>query len=668
MNPPRAAAVLTARWKRVVAPSAIGALAVLAVSATLPPRYTALAQVLLVEPGGPGGPAGRAGEGGAREEAARRLATQVDILTSQRVGLGAVERLSPPADAAGRDPGSGDSRALLRHRQSDRLLAALDVRVDPQSNVIGIAVTDGDPAYAARAANALARSYVDLVATLGTGGGTGGTGATAGGVGTQPGALLLDAATEPRRPAWPRPARDAGLAALAGLLLGLAAALLAEARDRRIRSAADLGRAGGVAPFVTLRRADPSAGGAPEPASSAHGEPTRPMDTVASRLPARVGLPPDVGEGGTEADPPTRPLVPGQPARRSAPDVSVGAFGPGPVSPPRAGSPGAPDGRTGPAGGAARDATARDAVHRDAVHRDATVTLERPRGPADGVDAAVRQPIGQILVQSGLIHPPEVERILAWARQEGVRFGEAAVATRRVTPAQLERALARQFDYPLLLRGTTGVADEVVAAFDASLAVAADLRRLRACVRTAQQALPAGRTAARAFAVVSADRGDGRSFVAANLAVGFAQAGLRTLLVDADLRTGRLHRLFGVANGAGLTTMLSHRIGPGALQRVPGLRDLTVLPRGPEAPNPSELLSRDALGLLLDAFVRSFDAVILDTSAAGDEPDAMLVAQRAGAALLLARRHRSGEAAVASLARNGLAPGTVLLGSVLNAA
>ncbi len=284
------------------------------------------------------------------------------------------------------------------------------------------------------------------------------------------------------------------------------------------------------------------------------------------------------------------------------------------------------------------------------------VASERGRAPL---------PIGQIMVSAGLINPPEVERILAWARADGVRFGEAAVAHRIVTEAQLERALAYQFDYPVLEPGASRVSSEVVAAFDARNPLVADLRRLRARIRGAQLAAPPD-APLRSFAVISSGPGDGKTFVAANLSVTFAQMGQRTLLIDADLRHGRLHRMFGLDDRTGLSTMLNRRIEPGSLQRVPGLPNLTVVTCGPPAPNPSELLSREVFAHLLASFARAYDVIVLDTPGVAEEPDATLIAQRAGAALVLARKDRSAFDAVVELVRSGATPHVPVLGSVLN--
>lgn len=267
-----------------------------------------------------------------------------------------------------------------------------------------------------------------------------------------------------------------------------------------------------------------------------------------------------------------------------------------------------------------------------------------------------------MLVQAGLIHPPEVERTLAWARQEGLRFGEAAIARRLVTPDQLERILSTQFDYPTLQSGRSEVRPEVVAAFDVRSPPVSDLRRLRA--RLDGTVLATG--ARRCVAVVGAGPQSGRSFVAANLAVCIAQTGRRTLLVDADLRAGRLHAMLGLHDRSGLASMLNRRIEPGALQPVGGLPALTLLACGPRPPNPAELLSREAFGRLLASFLRAFDAVVLDTCGAEDEPDARLVARAAGAAVLVARRGAASRGALAATVQELRDDRTTVAATLLN--
>ena len=437
--------------------------------------------------------------------------------------------------------------------------------------------------------------------------------------------VLLNAATEPVRPSSPKPVLNVAVGAFLGTLLAVASVLVAELRDRRVRGPQDLQLATGLAPLGTMRHAF----GRRRSWAPTRGRRLRHSGTAApaARLTA----------ASTSPGPPTRTF----------PDTGSGAIA-------------SSAGQSGPM----------------TVARDETGPVLPTGGRADGGRSGAgpssasggsssRQPIGQILVQAGLIHPPEVERILAWARNEGRRFGEAAVAHQLVTEEQVERALAVQFDYPVLVPGETPVSEEVVAAYDARNPLVADLRRLRAKIRHLQVAAPT-ETPIKAVAVISSGSGEGKTFLASNLAVTFSQMGQRTLLIDADLRRGRMHRIFGLPNQSGLSTMLNGRIGPGSLQKVPGLRSLTVLACGPLAPNPSELLSRDVFGLLLDAFCSTYDIVILDTPGAADEPDATVIAQRAGAALVLARRNRSAFDAVVELVNSGAAPRVAVLGSVLN--
>jgi chain length determinant protein tyrosine kinase EpsG len=413
--------------------------------------------------------------------------------------------------------------------------------------------------------------------------------------------VVLTPAAAPRKPSSPKLLLNSALGAFLGTLLGVGGALGAELRNRRVRGSQDLQLASGVQPMGTLRHAFRGKHGAANAAGGGLLSWLRPTRGT------HALVAPGGGSSGTE----TQIFAP----------TMFGAL------------PAEPEAK--PEGGPASDA------------------------------APGRTPIGRILVQAGLIHPPEVERILAWAREEGVRFGEAAVARNLVTSEQVERALAYQFDYAVLERGTSAVSQEVVAAYDGRNPLVADLRRLRAKIRSAQIAAPKD-SPLKSLAVISSGSGDGKSFLASNLAVTFSQMGQRTLLIDADLRRGRLHQMFGLSNATGLSSMLNHSFAKGALQRVPGLRNLTVLTRGPNAPNPSELLSRDVFDQLLEAFGKSFDIVILDTPGVAEEPDATLVAQRAGAALVMARQDVSSFDAVIELVQSGGTQRVAVLGSVLN--
>src|SRR5258708_24807858 len=117
------------------------------------------------------------------------------------------------------------------------------------------------------------------------------------------------------------------------------------------------------------------------------------------------------------------------------------------------------------------------------------------------------------------------------------------------------------------------------------------------------------------IAVTSPERGEGRSWIAANLATMFAQLGERTLLIDADMRQPRQHRLFNIDNSVGLSALLTGRAGREIARRIhPQLR-LFVLPAGILPPNPQELLARPVFDVILDHFPAQFRLVILATPA-----------------------------------------------------
>lgn len=243
-------------------------------------------------------------------------------------------------------------------------------------------------------------------------------------------------------------------------------------------------------------------------------------------------------------------------------------------------------------------------------------------------------PIGQLLCHSKGLQPSQVEQILVHQRQHGGRFGEAAIALGLATEEDILEVLARQFDYPCVRSFDDSAIDaELVCACDPLGEDAQSFRELRS-------ELLAGvldRSTPRALAVLSPQVGDGRSYVAANLALACAQLGGRTLLVDADMRTPRLHTLFDIDDSVGLSKVLRGGVVREVVQQVPRFPGLFVLGAGPIPPNPLELLQRPAFSGLLGEWLAKFDYVVLDTPAASYGPEARVIAATAGAALAVAR-------------------------------
>jgi len=210
--------------------------------------------------------------------------------------------------------------------------------------------------------------------------------------------------------------------------------------------------------------------------------------------------------------------------------------------------------------------------------------------------------------------------------------------------------------------GEGGVADDVIAAYMPQSDAVEPLRALRSQIilRWFNSA------SRRVLAISSAERGEGRSWLAANLATMFAQLGERTLLIDADMRHARQHRMFNIDNSVGLSALLTGRAGREIARRIhPQLR-LFVLPAGIIPPNPQELLARPVFDVILDHFAAQFSLVILDTPAASETADAQILAANAGNAVMIARRNCTSQAKLAAAMQMFTDTGVNVIGSVIN--
>lgn len=243
--------------------------------------------------------------------------------------------------------------------------------------------------------------------------------------------------------------------------------------------------------------------------------------------------------------------------------------------------------------------------------------------------------IGDILVNAKLLTPEQVEEVVRHAGERQTRFGEAAVELGFVDEQAINRALATQFDMRL---GNPGLDGEPVA-FTAPHSVAAeDYRSIRNALALRWFKHPQG---ARSLAVVSPSRGDGRSLMAANLAVCFAQVGFQTLLIDADMRNPSQHRLFKLDNRFGLASYLAGQSHGEGFHAVPEVPSLTVMPVGPLPSHPQELLLRETLHQLVGEAREHFEMVVFDTPAADVGSDYQIIGAEAVGALIVTRREQT---------------------------
>lgn len=254
--------------------------------------------------------------------------------------------------------------------------------------------------------------------------------------------------------------------------------------------------------------------------------------------------------------------------------------------------------------------------------------------------------IGDIIRQANNLSSDQVERVLAHQKESGLKFGEAAVALGFIRREDVLWALSQQFHYPYTAEAANSLASELVVAtrpFSDEAEVFRDLRS-----QLLANALN-GEGVRRALAVISPNTGDGKSFFCANLAVAFSQLGGRTLLVDADMRTPRLHEIFGITSNNGLSSILSGRSETNVIRPIDDLPSLYLLPVGITPPNPLELVQKASFGLLLNELLLKFDYVIVDTPAATHGADARVIAAKCGAVVAVGRKAATRTAAMQKL-------------------
>lgn len=284
--------------------------------------------------------------------------------------------------------------------------------------------------------------------------------------------------------------------------------------------------------------------------------------------------------------------------------------------------------------------------------------------PPHGSAAVVQdRSIGSLISETRNLSAEQVEKILQYQRQHGVRFGEAAVSLGYASSDDILFALAQQFHYPYAPDEHKLVDPELVALTQPFSHQAEAFRATRSqlMMRLYGEGEPK-----RALAVISPESGDGKSYFCANLAVTLAQLGGRTLLVDADMRGPRQHELFKLSNREGLSSVLSGRGGAQVIQQISSVPSLFILPVGATPPNPIELVERPAFGLLIRELLQKFDHVVVDTPAASFGADSAVIAAKCGAALVVARKNESRISALQQLVGTLEQSSAKLVGVVVN--
>lgn len=246
--------------------------------------------------------------------------------------------------------------------------------------------------------------------------------------------------------------------------------------------------------------------------------------------------------------------------------------------------------------------------------------------------------MGRMLVDAGKITEEHLKKVIAKQASGNLRFGEAAIVLGLVTEADISAVLAAQFAYTTPPDQHTRLDAKLSVVFNPDSTQAEAIRSLRSelMLRHFNTASPHA-----SLALIGAENVDAIALTASNLAAAFAQLGIRTLLIDSNLRNPRIHQYFGLSErNPGLSDLIAQRalVTPSA---IPGLHSLWVLPAGTPAPNPQELIASKHYAEAITALGDNFDVVLIATHPLDSARDAQLVATQAGAAVLVVHENES---------------------------
>jgi len=172
----------------------------------------------------------------------------------------------------------------------------------------------------------------------------------------------------------------------------------------------------------------------------------------------------------------------------------------------------------------------------------------------------------------------------------------------------------------------------------------------------------------RTILVTSSVPGEGKSFIAANLATAFANSGSKVLLVDCDIRKGRQHRIFGSHNKKGLSNLLLDNVKENYKEYINEtvVKNLHTIYKGMTPPNPSELLNSDKNKTLVSILAENYDIVIFDGAPINGIPDSLIMSTLVDGVIVVTACKETPISLVEETKRNLVNVNANILGVVLN--
>lgn len=268
--------------------------------------------------------------------------------------------------------------------------------------------------------------------------------------------------------------------------------------------------------------------------------------------------------------------------------------------------------------------------------------------------------LAQVLARRSGLTDSDLKRVNVVQDQLGLGFIEAAMRLNLITQSDLDAVLAGDQPEKSNVNAVARPSSSLLSAHDPFDPYSESIRALRT-----ELLMRAPADQCNVLAIMSPGAGEGRSRLAAELAIAFAQLGQSTLLVDCDLRRSRQQELFGADNDEGLAQALIEGQVP-KVQGVVGLPSLTVLTAGPRPSTPLEILSDPMFGEMLEGWRRRHRHIILDTPAVTEFSDGLAVATHAGRVLLISRVGHTLMARSKDLIKRLESARAVVVGGVLN--